>query len=118
MDASEAVFLFEWIRARGTKDGSSASKDASDRLNVEWHGDVFKRTTPSVAKPNEFMPISGHPLSHNRPNDRVEAGTISTTGENAYLHWDLLVTFAIALSCICFDLLGTSRIHIDVLLSA
>ena len=63
------------------------------------------------------MTISWHPLSHNRPNDRVEAGTISATRENADLHRELLVTFAIALSLICFDLLGTCRIHIDILLA-
>ena len=74
------------IRTRAAKDRPAARQDPARRLDVEIHVRALEHAAPSVAKADELIAELVDPVAHHRSDDRIQAGTVTASGQYADLH--------------------------------
>jgi len=65
---------------------SLPEEQASDGVDIKFHGDSFEWAFPPVPKANEFEPVFSNTTSNHRADNRIKAWAISATSENSNAH--------------------------------
>jgi len=85
-DAVQAVVALIRVRARATEDRAPPGKDPARRLDRELAVRVLDHAAPPVAESNDLVAVTIDSLAHDRPDDRVEPGTVATASKHSDSH--------------------------------
>src|SRR5205814_6610493 len=76
----------EGVRARGPQDRAATRQNAPCGLDRELHVRALEGSAPAVPKAQDRVAVVVDALADDRPDHRVQAGTVTTAGENADAH--------------------------------
>ena len=91
LDLLHAALDLERVGARGAEDGAAAREDAAHLRDAELAGHPLQRSLPAVAEPDELEAVLLDALADDGPDDRVQTGTVASSGEHSDAHGDLLM---------------------------
>ena len=85
-DGVDAVVALERVGPRGAEDRAAAGQDPARDVVGQRLAVAVQRAAPAVAEAEDLVAVVQRGLAHDRADDRVEAGAVAATGEDADAH--------------------------------